>query len=87
MEAIEFQTFLGKDRIIKVPEAFNEKINEGKVRVIILAEEEKNFNREDIYDRESDRAQNYIKWLIKNPLKVAKSVPFLTRDEIYDRKL
>ncbi len=87
MEAIEFQTFLGKDRIIKVPEAFNEKINEGKVRVIILAEEEKNFNREDIYDRESDRAQNYIKWLTKNPLKVDKSVPFLTRDEIYDRKL
>lgn len=87
MEAIEFQTFLGKDRIIRVPEAFSEKINEGKIRVIILAEEKRTLNREEIYDREADRAANFIKWLIKNPLKVDKSVPFLTRDEIYDRKL
>ncbi len=45
------------------------------------------FKRDEIYDREKDRAENFINWLIKNPLKVDKSIPFLTRDEIYDRKL
>lgn len=45
------------------------------------------FKRDEIYDRRRDRAENFIKWLIKNPLKVDKSIPFLTRDEIYDRKL
>lgn len=87
MRAIEFQTFLGKDGIIKVPESFSEEINNGKVRVIVLAEEKKFLSREEIYDRQRDRAENFINWLIKNPLKVDKSVPFLTREEIYDRKL
>jgi len=45
------------------------------------------LKRDEIYDREKDRAENFINWLIKNPLKVDKSIPFLTRDEIYDRKL
>ena len=43
--------------------------------------------RDEIYDREKDNTENFINWLIKNPLKVDKSIPFLTRDEIYDRKL
>lgn len=47
----------------------------------------KPFSRDEIYDREKDRAGNYIKFLLKNPLKVNRSIPFLTRDEIYDRKL
>ncbi len=47
----------------------------------------KPLTRDEIYDREKDRAENFINWLIKNPLKVDKSIPFLTRDEIYDRKL
>lgn len=45
------------------------------------------LTRDKIYDREADRAENFIHWLIKNPLKVDKSVPFLKRSEIYDRKL
>ncbi len=47
----------------------------------------KPLTRDEIYDREKDRAEKFINWLIKNPLKVDKSIPFLTRDEIYDRKL
>ncbi len=47
----------------------------------------KPLTRDEIYDREKDRTENFINWLIKNPLKVDKSIPFLTRDEIYDRKL
>ncbi|HXG83881.1 MAG TPA: hypothetical protein VNI84_07630 [Pyrinomonadaceae bacterium] len=47
----------------------------------------KPLTRDEIYDREEDRAENYIKFLMKNPLKVDRSIPFLTRDEIYDRKL
>lgn len=43
--------------------------------------------RDEIYDRKGERDKNFINWLMKNPLKVDKSVPFLTRDEIYDRKL
>ena len=45
------------------------------------------FTRDEIYDRKKERDENFINWLMKNPLKVDKSVPFLTRDEIYDRKL
>ena len=45
------------------------------------------LKREEIYDRKKDRAANFINWLLKNPVKVDKSIPFLTRDEIYDRKL
>ncbi len=87
MDAIEFQTFLGKDGVIKVPENLSKRINGAKVRVIILAEYEKPFNREEANDRERDRAENFINWLMRNPVKVDKSIPFLTRDEIYDRKL
>jgi len=43
--------------------------------------------RDEIYDRKEEGDENFINWLMKNPLKVDKSVPFLTRDEIYDRKL
>ncbi|CAN5450197.1 hypothetical protein BH20ACI1_BH20ACI1_18210 [soil metagenome] len=45
------------------------------------------LTRDEIYDREADRAENFINFLMKNPLKVDKSVPFLKRNEIYDRKL
>lgn len=45
------------------------------------------LTRDEIYDRKGERDKNFINWLMKNPLKVDKSVPFLTRDEIYDRKL
>ncbi len=45
------------------------------------------FKRDEIYNRKKDRAANFINWLMKNPVKVDKSIPFLTRDEIYDRKL
>ncbi len=31
--------------------------------------------------------ENFINRLMENPVKVDKSIPFLTRDEIYDRKL
>jgi len=87
MRAIEFQTVLGKDGIIKLPADFSEEINGGKVRVIILVEDKKPLSREEIYDRKKDRAASFIKFLIKNPLKVDKSTPFLKRDEIHDRNL
>lgn len=45
------------------------------------------FKRDEIYDRETDRDTNFINWLMKNPVKVDRSIPFLTREEIYDRKL
>ncbi len=87
MIAVEFETFLKKDGIIKVPEDVKQKINNENVRVIVLAEERKIFNREETNDRDRDRAENYINMLMKNPLKVDKSVPFLTRDELHNRKL
>ncbi len=87
MEAIEFQTVLGKDGIIKIPEDFSKRINGGKIRVIVLAEDRKFLSRDEIYDRDKERAESYIRLLMKNPAKVDKSIGFLTRDEIYDRKL
>jgi bifunctional DNA-binding transcriptional regulator/antitoxin component of YhaV-PrlF toxin-antitoxin module len=45
------------------------------------------LTQDEVYDRNNNRAENFIHWLIKNPLKVDKSIAFLTRDEIYDRKL
>jgi len=87
MEAIEFQAFVGKDGIIKVPESLSKKIKNGKVRVIVLGEDRKPFSREEIYDRRNDRIENFIEFLLKNPVKVYKSISFLNRDELHDRKL
>lgn len=72
MQAIEFQTFLGKDRIIKVPEDFSEKFNGGKVRVIVLAEEK------------PVEEKSYLRELIENPVSIPNFKP-MPRDEIYER--
>ncbi len=45
------------------------------------------LTQDEIYDRKGERDKNFINRLMKNPVKVDKSIPFLTRDEIYDRKL
>ena len=83
MEAIEFQTTLGSDGIIAIPSGINGKVKRGKVRVIVIEEETQ------IVDDNADpkTIKNYIKYLMANPIKVDKSKPFLTRDEIYDRNL
>ena len=47
----------------------------------------KPLTQDEMYDRKGERDKNFINWLMKNPLKVDKSIPFLTRDEMYDRKL
>lgn len=87
MEAIEFQATLGNDGVISVPENIGSTFRRGKVRVILIEDEPKIFDRDEANDRERDRALNYIKYLMANPIKVDKSTPFLTRDEIYDRRL
>ena len=84
MQTIEFQTTLGKDGIISVPEEIGKKVRRGKVRVIVIEDESRSFDRDEINDRDRDRAQNYIKYLMANPIKVDRSKPFLTRDEIYE---
>ena len=87
MEAIEFQTTIGTDGTISIPESLSKKMHRSKVRVIILEEEQRIFDREETNDRDRDRAYNYINYLMANPIKVDKSIPFLTRDEIYDRRI
>lgn len=87
MEAIEFQTTLGNDGIISIPYGLDEKVKRGKVRVIVIGDEKAFFDREETNDRDLERARDYIDYLMKNPIKVDKSRPFLTRDELYDRSL
>lgn len=92
MSIVKFETTVDNGSII-IPMKFRNKIK-GKVEVVISTKEiirdKPNFvplTRDEIYDRKKERDENFINWLMKNPLKVDKSVPFLTRDEIYDRKL
>lgn len=87
MPTIEFETE-AKNGSIQIPEEYRGRLT-GKLQVIVCVAEKdlSNLSRDEIYDREKDRAENYIKFLMKNPLKVDRSIPFLTRDEIYDRKL
>jgi len=87
MEAIEFQTTLGKDGIISIPENIGRNVKRGKVRVIVIEDEPKMFDRDETNDRDRDRAKDYIKFLMANPIKVDRSKPFLTRDEIYGDRL
>ena len=85
MEAIEFQTTLGIDGVIAIPESLGKKVRRGKVRVIVIEEDIKPFNREETHDRELDRTYNYINYLMANPFEVDKTKPMLTRDELYER--
>lgn len=87
MEAIEFQTTLGTDGVISIPANIGSKVRKGKVRVIVIEDEPTVFDRDETNDRDRDRAQDYIKYLMANPIKVDKSKPFLTRDEIYGDRL
>ena len=83
MEAIEFQTTLGSDGIIAIPSEFGSKVRKGKVRVIVIEEEPQRVDD----DTDPQSVKNYIKYLMANPIKVDKSRPFLTRDQLYDRSL
>jgi DNA-binding transcriptional regulator/RsmH inhibitor MraZ len=69
MFAVEFQTKID-DGNISIPEKYRRKL-QGKVRVIVLAED-------------SDEDINFIDYLLANPIHDPNFVP-LTRDEIYDR--
>jgi hypothetical protein len=90
---VEFETEI-RNGSIEIPEKLRYRIKD-KIKVLVsIKEAEKTeeepfvpLTRDEIYDRRRDRAENFIKWLMKHPLKVDKSIPFLTRDEIYDRKL
>ena len=92
MSVVKFEATVNNGSII-IPTKFRNRIK-GKVEVVISTKENISDNpnfapltRDEIYDRKEERDENFINWLMKNPLKVDKSVPFLTRDEIYDRKL
>lgn len=88
MEAIEFEATLGSDGIISIPNDIGKKVRRGKVRVIIIEREPAISDRgNQTTDKEQERARNYIDFLMANPIKVDKSKPFLTRDELYDRSL
>ena len=85
---VEFETEI-KNGNIEIPEKLRFRIKD-KIKVLVSIKEAEEFvplTRDEIYDRRRDKAENFIKWLMKNPLKVDKSIPFLTREEIYDRKL
>lgn len=84
MEAIEFQTTLGSDGIISIPTEISAKVKRGKVRVIVI-EEDPAISTNDGSNEDRERIRNYINYLMDNPFKVDRSVPFLTRDEIYER--
>lgn len=86
MEAVEFEATLGSDGIISIPKDIDRKVQRGRVRVIIIEDEPKIFDRDETNDRDIDRAQGYIKFLMANPIKVDKLTPFLPRDEVYDRQ-
>ena len=85
MEAIEFQTTISRDGTITVPDDLGKKMRNGKVRVIVIDDEPKSRDQDEVDDRNQGRDKGYIKYLMANPIKVDKSTPFLTRDEIYDR--
>ncbi|MBX3291170.1 MAG: hypothetical protein KF855_17825 [Acidobacteria bacterium] len=85
MEAIEFQATIGSDGTIAIPENLAKKVRRGKVRVIVIEDDRRMPDREEAGDR--DRSQNYIKFLMANPIKVDSSIPLLTRDEIHDRRI
>lgn len=83
MEAIEFQTTLGKEGIISIPDNVSQQLPRGRVRVIVLSEEKTPVTPHDKYAG----AKGYIKYLMENPIKLDKSTPFLAREEIHDRKI
>lgn len=85
MEAIEFQTTLENGRTISIPEDLAKRLHNTHVRVVVLEDESFVFDREETNDRELDRVHNYIRFRMANPFMVDKSIPFLKRDEIYDR--
>ncbi len=87
MEAIEFQTTLGNDDIISIPHGLGKKVKRGSVHVIIIGEPQPFFDRDEANDRDLDRARDYLDYLMENPIKVDKTKPFLTRDELHDRRL
>lgn len=89
MSVVKFEATVDNGSII-IPLKFRNKIK-GKVEVSVQFEnkvsDSKSRTQDEMYDRKGERDKNFINWLMKNPLKVDKSIPFLTRDEIYDRKL
>ena len=87
MQEIEFFATLEKNGTITVPDNIGKGLRHGRVHVKLIDAEAKIFDRDEIYDRDRDRAWGYINYLLSNPIKVDKSVPFLTRDEIYDRRM
>lgn len=86
MEAIEFEATLGIDGIISIPHDIGGKVRTGPVRVIVIEAGEPVAQLEP-FDESLDETRNYLRYLMENPFKVDKSVPFLTRDEIYDRNI
>ena len=79
MSVVKFEATVDNGSII-IPTKFRNKIK-GKVEVSVQFENKVSDSKSRTQD------ENFINWLMKNPLKVDKSTPFLTRDEIYDRKL
>lgn len=86
MEQIEFQATIEENGTISLPESIGKKIKPGRVHVILVDAEPRIFDREETHDRERDRAWDYIEYLMENPIKIDKSIPFLSREEIYDRR-
>lgn len=88
MADIEFQATLEKDGTIAVPEDIGRLLRPGRVRVRLIDPAERVvLDRDEIYDRERDRAWNYLDYLMDHPIHVDRSIPFLTREELHDRRL
>lgn len=89
MSVVKFQATIENGNIV-IPMQFRNQVT-GKVEVIVSTNENGSefvpLTRDETYDGNGSRDENFIYWLIKNPLEVDGSTPFLTRDEIYDRKL
>lgn len=99
MLTIEFETE-AENGNIEIPEKYRHQLK-GKLQVVVTLKETKKSEEESHnsfflkraeFDQERNLTEditdeNFINWLLKNPVKVDKTIPFLTRDEIYDRKL
>ncbi len=82
---LKFQATINKDGTITIPAEIGKKIKSEKVNVKIVEaketkEKKKRLKLDDIKD------EDFINYLLDHPIKVDKSVPFLTREEIYSER-
>ncbi len=86
MQAIEFQTVINDDLTIAIPEKLRARIGRRRVRVIVMEDESFVSDRYETNNRDRDQDQNYISFRFANSFESDKSIPLLTRDEIYEWK-